>query len=159
MQASTLLTGISHAQAQLLELVAQLNADASINGILVQLPLPAHINADKVVQSVLPIKVSRAASRCLQVLSAACAQSGCRWFAREEPRRSCACGCQGTGRLLLASESLTSAKIAQAGLISCTPLGVIELLDQHRIEVSGKHAVVIGRSNLVGKPLGLLLLR
>ncbi|MBD8685886.1 MULTISPECIES: bifunctional methylenetetrahydrofolate dehydrogenase/methenyltetrahydrofolate cyclohydrolase FolD [unclassified Rhizobium] len=108
-------------QADLEALVATLNADAAIHGILVQLPLPKHLNSDPVIQSILPEKDVDG----LSVLNA--------------------------GKL--ASGDL------ETGLISCTPAGSLLLVRSiHGDDLSGLTAVVIGRSNLFGKPMGQLLL-
>ncbi|AUC08953.1 MULTISPECIES: bifunctional methylenetetrahydrofolate dehydrogenase/methenyltetrahydrofolate cyclohydrolase [Agrobacterium] len=108
-------------QADLLKLVGELNADASIHGILVQLPLPKHFNSDGIIQSILPEKDVDG----LSVLNA---------------------GKLATGDLA-------------TGLISCTPAGAMLLVRGiHGDDLSGLNAVVIGRSNLFGKPMGQLLL-
>lgn len=108
-------------QDQLLKLVGELNADASIHGILVQLPLPKHFNSDEIIQSILPEKDVDG----LSVLNA---------------------GKLATGDLA-------------TGLISCTPAGAMLLVRSiHGEDLSGLNAVVIGRSNLFGKPMGQLLL-
>ncbi|ADY63521.1 MULTISPECIES: bifunctional methylenetetrahydrofolate dehydrogenase/methenyltetrahydrofolate cyclohydrolase FolD [Rhizobium/Agrobacterium group] len=108
-------------QDQLLKLVGELNADPSIHGILVQLPLPKHFNADEIIQSILPEKDVDG----LSVLNA---------------------GKLATGDLA-------------TGLISCTPAGAMLLVRSiHGEDLSGLNAVVIGRSNLFGKPMGQLLL-
>ncbi|WP_311272467.1 MULTISPECIES: bifunctional methylenetetrahydrofolate dehydrogenase/methenyltetrahydrofolate cyclohydrolase FolD [unclassified Rhizobium] len=108
-------------QADLEALVATLNDDAAIHGILVQLPLPKHLNSDPVIQSILPEKDVDG----LSVLNA--------------------------GKL--ASGDL------ETGLISCTPAGSLLLVRSiHGDDLSGLTAVVIGRSNLFGKPMGQLLL-
>ena len=108
-------------QADLLKLVGELNADATIHGILVQLPLPKHFNSDEIIQSILPEKDVDG----LSVLNA---------------------GKLATGDLA-------------TGLISCTPAGAMLLVRGiHGDDLSGLNAVVIGRSNLFGKPMGQLLL-
>ncbi|NTZ90176.1 bifunctional methylenetetrahydrofolate dehydrogenase/methenyltetrahydrofolate cyclohydrolase FolD [Agrobacterium tumefaciens] len=108
-------------QSELLKLVGELNADASIHGILVQLPLPKHFNSDEIIQSILPEKDVDG----LSVLNA---------------------GKLATGDLA-------------TGLISCTPAGAMLLVRSiHGDDLSGLNAVVIGRSNLFGKPMGQLLL-
>ncbi|CUX30214.1 MULTISPECIES: bifunctional methylenetetrahydrofolate dehydrogenase/methenyltetrahydrofolate cyclohydrolase [Agrobacterium] len=108
-------------QGDLLKLVGELNADASIHGILVQLPLPKHFNSDEIIQSILPEKDVDG----LSVLNA---------------------GKLATGDLA-------------TGLISCTPAGAMLLVRGiHGDDLSGLNAVVIGRSNLFGKPMGQLLL-
>ncbi|MBL0370708.1 bifunctional methylenetetrahydrofolate dehydrogenase/methenyltetrahydrofolate cyclohydrolase [Rhizobium sp. KVB221] len=108
-------------QQELLALVAQLNADTSIHGILVQLPLPKHLDSEPVIQSILPEKDVDG----LHVVNA---------------------GKLATGDI-------------DTGLISCTPAGALILVRNVRGEdLSGLSAVVIGRSNLFGKPMGQLLL-
>ena len=104
---------------ELLALVEKLNADSSVNGILVQLPLPAHICEEKIIQAISPKKDVDGFHE------------------------------KNVGALCVGSE----------GYVSCTPLGIIELLKRSGIEISGKNCVVIGRSNIVGKPAALLLLR
>ena len=98
----------------------RLNDDAAVSGILVQLPLPAHCNADRVIAALHPLKDADGLTQ------------------------------SSAGSLLIHGLS--------APLIPCTPLGCIELLDAYSIPIEGKHAVVIGRSNLVGKPVAQLLL-
>jgi methylenetetrahydrofolate dehydrogenase (NADP+)/methenyltetrahydrofolate cyclohydrolase len=108
-------------QEELLALVAQLNADPTIHGILVQLPLPKHLNSEPVIQSILPEKDVDG----LHVVNA---------------------GKLATGDI-------------ETGLISCTPAGALILIRTvHGDDLSGLNAVVIGRSNLFGKPMGQLLL-
>ncbi len=106
-------------QAQVLALLAQLNADASVNGILVQLPLPAHIDEAAVIHAIDPIKDVDG-------------------FHREN-----------VGGLVQGIEVLTP----------CTPSGCMRLLQETCGDLSGLHAVVIGRSNIVGKPMATLLLQ
>ncbi|HTQ71524.1 MAG TPA: bifunctional methylenetetrahydrofolate dehydrogenase/methenyltetrahydrofolate cyclohydrolase FolD [Acidocella sp.] len=106
-------------QAHLLALVRQLNADAAVHGILVQLPLPRHLNADEVIAAISPDKDVDG----LTVVNA--------------------------GRLAA----------GLPGLVPCTPLGCILLLEDKLPDMTGLHAVVIGRSNLVGKPIAQLLLQ
>jgi len=106
-------------EAELLELIASLNADASVHGILVQLPLPKHINEEKVL---LAIKPEKDVDGFHPV---------------------------NVGNLV----------IGKKAFLPCTPHGIIVLLQKMGIETSGKHAVVIGRSNIVGKPVSLLLAR
>lgn len=108
-------------QEALLKLVAELNADPAIHGVLVQLPLPKHLDSEPVIQSILPEKDVDG----LHVVNA---------------------GKLATGDL-------------QTGLISCTPAGSMLLVRRiHGDDLSGLNAVVIGRSNLFGKPMGQLLL-
>ena len=106
-------------QNEVLELIAQLNADASVNGILVQLPLPAHIDEQAVIHAIHPIKDVDG-------------------FHREN-----------VGGLVQGIEVLTP----------CTPSGCMRLLRETCGDLSGLHAVVIGRSNIVGKPMATLLLQ
>ena len=109
----------STTKEELLDIIDKLNKDDKINGILVQLPLPAHINEDEVIKAISPDKDVDG-------------------FHPEN-----------VGRL----------SIGQKGFVSCTPAGVIELLKRSNIDIEGKNCVVIGRSNIVGKPMSLLLLR
>ncbi len=105
-------------QAELMEAVAKLNADASVHGILVQLPLPRGLDEDAVVRAIDPDKDVDGLHP------------------------------ENVARLVMGSE----------GLVPCTPAGCIELLDRSGVEIEGRHAVVVGRSMLVGKPLAQLLL-
>jgi methylenetetrahydrofolate dehydrogenase (NADP+)/methenyltetrahydrofolate cyclohydrolase len=106
-------------QAELLRLIEQLNRDDSVDGILVQLPLPKQIHANTIASA----------------LDAAKDVDGV--------------GPLNAGRLLL----------GEPGLFPCTPLGILEILDRHQVPLDGAHAVVIGRSMIVGKPVSLLLQR
>ncbi len=106
-------------EEELLELIEKLNNDESVNGILVQLPLPGHINEDKVIEAISPIK-----------------------------------DVDGFHPMNVGALS-----IGKPGFVSCTPYGIIELLKRSNVEISGKHCVVIGRSNIVGKPMASLLIR
>ena len=106
-------------QEELLALVRKLNGDDKVNGILVQLPLPKHIDENAVIQTISPEKDVDGFNE------------------------------KNVGALCVGSK----------GFVSCTPLGIIQLLKRSGIEISGKHCVVIGRSNIVGKPMSLLLLR
>ncbi|MDO9514565.1 MAG: bifunctional methylenetetrahydrofolate dehydrogenase/methenyltetrahydrofolate cyclohydrolase FolD [Syntrophales bacterium] len=105
-------------EAQILDIVGQLNADDTIHGILVQLPLPRHINPDSVINAIDP-KKDVDGFHPLNV-----------------------------GRLLTGNPFHTS----------CTPSGILELLDRYEIDIQGREAVIVGRSNIVGKPLALMLL-
>ena len=109
----------STSESELLELIASLNADASVHGILVQLPLPKHIDEDKVIMAIDPSK-----------------------------------DVDGFHPV-----SVGNLMIGRPGFLPCTPHGIIVLLKKMGIETSGKHAVVIGRSNIVGKPVSILLAR
>lgn len=106
-------------EAELLELIDKLNNDDSINGILVQLPLPKHMDENKVIDAISPYK-------------------------------------DVDGFHLMNVGALST---GQKGFVSCTPYGIIQLLKRSNIEIAGKHCVVIGRSNIVGKPMSMLLLR
>jgi methylenetetrahydrofolate dehydrogenase (NADP+) / methenyltetrahydrofolate cyclohydrolase len=106
-------------EAALLARIAELNADASIHGILVQMPLPAHIQAHRVIEAIAPSKDVDGYST------------------------------------LSAGELLTGAP----GFRPCTPYGCMKLIASTGVDLRGKHAVVIGRSNTVGKPMALLLLQ
>lgn len=109
----------STSERELLELIARLNADEAIDGILVQMPLPAHISEKAVIDA---IAVQKDVDGFHPV---------------------------NVGNLV----------IGESSLLPCTPAGIIEMLKRHGIEIAGKHAVIVGRSNIVGKPASLLLLR
>ena len=106
-------------EAELLQRVQALNLDASIHGILVQLPLPGHIDAQKVIEAISPAKDVDG----FHVASA--------------------------GALM----------VGQPGFWPCTPYGCMKMLESIGYSLRGKHAVVIGRSNIVGKPMALMLLQ
>ncbi len=106
-------------EEELLNLIGELNGRGDVNGILVQLPLPKHINEDKVIEAIDPKK-----------------------------------DVDGFHPM-----SVGALSIGKKGFISCTPYGIIELLKRSDIEIDGKECVVIGRSNIVGKPMSMLLLR
>ncbi|QDL37855.1 bifunctional methylenetetrahydrofolate dehydrogenase/methenyltetrahydrofolate cyclohydrolase FolD [Rhodoferax sediminis] len=106
-------------EAELLARVQALNVDPSIHGILVQLPLPAHIDAHKVIETIAPAKDVDG----FHIASAGALMTG------------------------------------MPGFWSCTPYGCIKLIESTGIDLRGKHAVVIGRSNNVGKPMALMLLQ
>lgn len=109
----------STSEEELLKLIDELNADDSVHGILVQLPLPKHINEEKVIMAISPEK-----------------------------------DVDGFHPV-----SVGNLMIGRPGFLPCTPHGIIVLLKKAGIETSGKHAVVIGRSNIVGKPVSILLAR
>ena len=109
----------STTEAELLALIDKLNKDATVHGILVQLPLPKHINEDNVIMAISPEKDVDGFHPV------------------------------NVGKLV----------IGKKAFLPCTPHGIIVLLERMGIETSGKHAVVIGRSNIVGKPVSLLLAR
>ena len=109
----------STSEEELVDLVKRLNASPEVNGILVQLPLPAHINEDRIIRTISPDKDVDG----FHPVS--------------------------VGRLW----------IGEPGFLSCTPAGIIQLLKRSGISIEGKECVIIGRSNIVGKPMAALLLR
>ena len=106
-------------EEELLALIDKLNQDDAVNGILVQLPVPAHINDDKIIQAISPKKDVDG----------------------------------------FHPENVGNLVIGEQGFVSCTPAGIIQLLKRSGVEITGKNCVVIGRSNIVGKPMSLLMLR
>lgn len=106
-------------EQELLDLIEQLNQRDDVNGILVQLPLPRHMNEDRVIHAISPKKDVDGFHP------------------------------MNVGNLVTGG----------AGFASCTPAGIIELLKRSNIQIEGKECVVVGRSNIVGKPMALLLLR
>ena len=106
-------------ETELLDLIDDLNQREDVNGILVQLPLPAHIDEDKIIRSISPNKDVDG----------------------------------------FHPQSVGALCIGEPGFVSCTPAGIIQLLKRSGVEIAGKECVVIGRSNIVGKPMALLLLR
>ena len=106
-------------QEELLSLIDKLNQDSHVNGILVQLPLPAHIDEGAVVTAISPDKDVDG----------------------------------------FHTESVGRMFIGKKGFLPCTPAGIIQLIKRSGIEIEGKECVVVGRSNNVGKPMALLLLR
>ncbi len=106
-------------QAQLLDLVAQLNADPAVHGILVQLPLPRQISEDAVIRAVSPLK-----------------------------------DVDGFG-----PESLGLLTAGHPRFLPCTPHGVQQLLVRNGVDLDGAHVAIVGRSNIVGKPLALMLMQ
>ncbi|MBQ8803972.1 MAG: bifunctional methylenetetrahydrofolate dehydrogenase/methenyltetrahydrofolate cyclohydrolase FolD [Tyzzerella sp.] len=109
----------SISQEELLNLVEVLNQNPKVNGILVQLPLPKHINEEAVIHAIAPEKDVDGFHP------------------------------QTVGNMCIGSK----------GFLPCTPAGVIQLLKRSNIEIEGKECVVVGRSNIVGKPMAILLLR
>lgn len=103
----------------LLDLIGRLNEDDRVNGILVQLPVPEHIDEDKIIRAISPKK-----------------------------------DVDGFHPM-----SVGALSIGQPGYVSCTPAGVLALIRRSGFSIEGKECVVIGRSNIVGKPMGMLLLR
>lgn len=106
-------------QQELERHIDKLNADSTVDGILVQLPLPKHINTYEILERIAPDKDVDG----FHPINAGKLMTGLKPYA-----------------------------------VPCTPYGIIRLLDENRIEIEGKHAVVIGRSNIVGKPVAALLL-
>jgi methylenetetrahydrofolate dehydrogenase (NADP+)/methenyltetrahydrofolate cyclohydrolase len=106
-------------ERQLLERIAALNSDAAIHGILVQLPLPAHINEHAVLEAISPTKDVDG----FHLLNAGALMTG-------QPR-----------------------------LRACTPYGVMKMLEHSNIPMRGAHAVIVGASNIVGKPMAMMLLQ
>lgn len=106
-------------EEELLNLVNKLNNEKEVNGILVQLPLPSHIDEEKVTNAIVPEKDVDG----------------------------------------FHPANVGALSIGKQGFISCTPYGIIQLLKRSNIEIAGKHCVIIGRSNIVGKPMAMLLLR
>ena len=106
-------------EEELMQLIKELNDRDDVNGILVQLPLPAHMDEDKVIQTISPKKDVDG----------------------------------------FHPQSVGALSIGQPGFVSCTPAGVIQLLKRTGVEINGKECVIVGRSNIVGKPMALLMLR
>lgn len=106
-------------QEELLSLIEELNKRPDVNGILVQLPVPEHIDEDAVIRAIAPEKDVDG----------------------------------------FHPQSVGALCIGQKGFVSCTPAGIIQLLKRSGIEIAGKECVIVGRSNIVGKPMALLLLR
>lgn len=106
-------------QEELVKLVNDLNDRDDVNGILVQLPLPKHIDEDAVIKAISPIKDVDG----------------------------------------FHPQSVGALCIGQKGFVSCTPAGIIQLLKRSNIDINGKECVIVGRSNIVGKPMALLMLR
>jgi len=106
-------------EEKLLSLVAEYNRNEKINGILVQLPLPKHIDEEKIIQAISPDKDVDG----FHPVS--------------------------IGKMILGQETF----------LSCTPFGIMKLLEKYEIQTAGKHVVVVGRSNIVGKPIANMLLQ
>ena len=106
-------------QEKILETISMINNNPNIDGVLVQLPLPKHIDTTKIIEAIDPKKDVDGFHP------------------------------QNVGALV----------VGKKGFVSCTPAGIIQLLKRSNIEIAGKHCVVIGRSNIVGKPMALLMLR
>ena len=108
----------STSEGELLSLISDLNGEKSVNGILCQLPLPEHIDEQKVIAAISPEKDVDAFH------------------------------ISNVGRIM----------IGNFDFLPCTPAGIIEILDNYNIDIEGKNCVVIGRSNIVGKPMAMLLM-
>ncbi len=106
-------------QEELLQLIEKLNQREDVDGILVQLPLPSHMNEDLVIQTISPKKDVDG----------------------------------------FHPESVGNLSIGRKGFVSCTPAGIIELLKRSKVPMDGANCVILGRSNIVGKPMGMLMLR
>jgi methylenetetrahydrofolate dehydrogenase (NADP+)/methenyltetrahydrofolate cyclohydrolase len=106
-------------EAEILQRVAALNANREVHGILVQLPLPKHIDAARVLETIAPAKDVDG----------------------------------------FHEANLGALMAGRPGVVPCTPLGVMRLIEHAGVPLAGRHAVVIGRSNIVGKPVALLLLQ
>ena len=106
-------------EADLLGLIDTLNRDDQVHGVLVQLPLPKHMDEQKVIMRISPAKDVDG----------------------------------------FHPQSVGALSIGLPGFVSCTPAGIIELLKRSHVDIVGKNCVVVGRSNIVGKPVSLLLLR
>lgn len=106
-------------ESELLEIIEKLNGDDSVHGILVQLPVPKHINEEHIINAISPLKDVDG----------------------------------------FHPASVGALSIGKKGFVSCTPAGIIQLLKRSGIEIEGKECVVVGRSNIVGKPMAMLLLR
>ena len=104
---------------ELMDLIKELNERKDVNGILVQLPLPKHIDEDAIIHAIDPKKDVDG----------------------------------------FHPQNVGALSIGEKGFVSCTPAGIIQLLKRSGIEIEGKECVVIGRSNIVGKPISMLLLR
>lgn len=107
------------AEEELLQKVDELNEDPKVNGILVQLPLPSHMDEDRVIRRIAPEKDVDG----------------------------------------FHPQSVGALSIGLPGFVSCTPAGIIQILHRQGIDCDGKECVIVGRSNIVGKPMGMLMLR
>ncbi|MBQ9156787.1 MAG: bifunctional methylenetetrahydrofolate dehydrogenase/methenyltetrahydrofolate cyclohydrolase FolD [Eubacterium sp.] len=106
-------------EEELLALIRDLNEDDSVHGILVQLPIPDHMDEKKVIHAISPLKDVDG----------------------------------------FHPESVGALSIGEPGFVSCTPAGIIQLLKRTGISIDGKECVIVGRSNIVGKPMSMLLLK
>ena len=106
-------------KAEILKCVARLNDNREVHGILVQLPLPRHINSARVLETIAPAKDVDG----------------------------------------FHEANLGALMAGRPGVVPCTPLGCMRLIEHSGMQIAGRHAVVIGRSNIVGKPVAMLLLQ
>ena len=106
-------------EEEVLALIDKLNGDKDVNGMLVQLPLPKHMDEDKITRAIDPLKDVDG----------------------------------------FHPQNVGALSIGLPGFVSCTPAGIIQLLKRSHIDMEGKHCVIVGRSNIVGKPMALLMLR
>jgi methylenetetrahydrofolate dehydrogenase (NADP+)/methenyltetrahydrofolate cyclohydrolase len=106
-------------ESELIDLIENLNDDKSVHGILLQLPIPKHINEDKVINLINPLK---------------------------DVDGFC-------------NENVARLNKGQSALVPCTPLGITKILEEYNIDPTGKHCVIIGRSQIVGKPMFSLMLK
>ena len=106
-------------EEELLDLIGRLNEDESVHGILVQLPIPDHMDEKKVIRAISPSKDVDG----------------------------------------FHPQNVGALSIGEEGFVSCTPAGIIQLLKRSGISIEGKECVVVGRSNIVGKPMAMLLLK
>jgi methylenetetrahydrofolate dehydrogenase (NADP+)/methenyltetrahydrofolate cyclohydrolase len=109
----------STTQEELLAIIEECNNNPEINGILVQLPVPKHIDEDTIIRAIAPEKDVDG----------------------------------------FHPQSVGAMTIGEPGFLPCTPAGIIQLLKRSNVEIEGKECVIVGRSNIVGKPMALLLLR
>jgi len=106
-------------QQEIMDIISDLNQDDAIDGFIVQLPLPDHLNVDSIISAIDPAKDVDG----------------------------------------FHPENIGNLALGRAGFISATPNGIMEMLSRYKIETQGKHVVVIGRSNIVGRPMSILLSR
>lgn len=106
-------------EKELIQIIEDLNHDASVHGILLQLPIPKHIDEDKIINLINPLK---------------------------DVDGFC-------------DINVARLNKGQSSLVPCTPLGITKILDEYKIDPQGKHCVIIGRSQIVGKPMAALMLK
>lgn len=106
-------------EEELVDIIEQLNQDATVHGILLQLPIPKHINEDRVINLINPLKDVDG----------------------------------------FVNENIAKLNKGQEASVPCTPLGITKILEEYNIDPQGKHCVIIGRSQIVGKPMAALMLK